>query len=134
MTCAPGVHAHLQNGASSEGLGGAEKGWREASLTPQSCQAPTPAGHSPLRSLTSSPSLAPPSSAGPLAASAASPTLKLPFRPRMTGDLVGIKARRRSHDGGQRGIMLTPISSAKPDPRAHAQPYQLLVGTWGSKS
>lgn len=37
MTCAPGVHAHLQNGASSEGLSGAEKGWREASPTPQSC-------------------------------------------------------------------------------------------------
>ena len=81
--------------AASEGLSVAEKGWREASPTSQSYWALTRPRHSPLRT----PSLGPLSSGGLLAASAASPTLKLPFRVRMTGDLVGPKARRRKHNG-----------------------------------
>lgn len=132
MTCAPGVHVHLWNRPPSEGLSVAEKGWREASPTSQSlCILTRPPGHSPLRT----PPLAPPSSGGLLAASAASPTLKLPFRVRMTGDLVGPKARRRSRDGGHRvTVMLTPTAGGKLAPRAHARLYQVFVGMWGSKS
>lgn len=126
MTCAPGVHAHLQKGVSPV------KGREELPGGLVHPSAPTLARHSPLRSLASAPSLGPPSSGGLPVASAptASPMLKLPFLARTTRDLVGPTARRGCEGGHARAHIRWEAST----PGTRPWLYQVLVETWGSKS